>query len=43
VSETHDAKNVSEMIEKDGVVNGVECSTEVERDREVASQLSAAW
>jgi len=31
---SHDAETVSETIEENVVVNGVECSTEVERERE---------
>jgi len=30
---THDAENGSEMIEENTVVNCVECSTEVEREK----------
>jgi len=43
VRETHDAETESETIEENNVINCVECSTEVERDRRVASPLSAAW
>jgi len=37
---THDAETGSEKIEKNGVVNGVKCSTDVEREKSGKCNIS---